>query len=50
MIYVWKMNYDGPAWATATTGDDGDDDGEHRVHRFDNRLPRSYKTAAETPD
>ena len=23
-LYVWKMNYDGPPWATATTGDDGD--------------------------
>ena len=45
-IYVWKMNYDGPAWATATTGDDG----EPRVRRFDNRLPPSYTTAAETPD
>jgi len=46
MIYVLKMNYDGPAWATATTSDDG----EPRVRRFDNRLPPSYTTAAETPD
>ena len=45
-LYVRKMNYDGPAWATATTGDDG----EPRVLRFDKRLPPSYKTAAETPD
>ena len=46
MVYVWKMNYDGPAWATATT----DDDGAPRVHRFDKRLPKSYKTTAETPN
>jgi hypothetical protein len=45
-LYVLKMNYDGPPWATATTSDDG----EPRVRRFDNRLPPPYATAAETPD
>ena len=45
-LYVWKMNYDDPPWAIATTSDDG----EPRVRRFDNRLPPSYATAAETPD
>jgi hypothetical protein len=45
-LYVLKMNYDGPPWATATTSDDG----EPRVRRFDNRLPPPYATAVETPD
>jgi len=40
-FYVWKMNYDGPAWATAIMNDAG----RAIVRRFDDRLPERCKSA-----